>query len=137
MARIYLAGPWVHRDKMPEIADSINKAGHTITHPWWKYEGSSDPNKYGDNVTAFEDSLSEDFLRSCAELDVMGVKTADAVIVYNSAKSEGKATEQGIAIALGKPVIVVTPAEKPTSNVFHYLPNYTHVTTVEDAIAAI
>jgi nucleoside 2-deoxyribosyltransferase len=124
--RIYLAGPWVDRDKMPAIAKQIEAMGHTITHPWWQYEGESQENE------------SLEFLENCARQDVRAVRTADMIVVYNSAKSEGKAVEQGLAIAYGIPIICITQGVKPSSNIFHYLTKlYIHVTTVDQALALL
>lgn len=123
--RVYLAGPWVDRLIMPQLASRLEAAGHYVTHPWWQYEGAG------------ESTESEEFLRKCAQLDVDGVSSADVVLVYNSAKSEGKATEQGIAIALGKPIVCLTPFEKVTSNIFHHLALYTHVTSMDEAMEVI
>jgi nucleoside 2-deoxyribosyltransferase len=123
--KIYLAGPWVDRDKMPQLAAQLEARGHRITHKWWEYEGTN------------QDDETKEFLQDCALKDVAGVVTSDVVLVYNSAKSEGKAVEQGIAIISGQPIIVLTPAEKPTSNIFHYLPQYTHVTNLDDAMEVI
>jgi len=123
--RVYLAGPWVDRDNAKNIASILTNKGHVITHPWWDYEGKG------------EEHETEKFMRDCAVKDVNGVSTADVVVVLNTAKSEGKATEQGIAIALRIPVVVITPGEKPSSNIFHHLPSYTHVKTVEEALEVI
>lgn len=123
--RVYVAGPWVDRDKARDLGATLSARGHQITHPWWSYEGEG------------EHLESEEFLRSCAESDVRGVRTADVVVVLNTAKSEGKSAEQGMAIAYGIPVICITPGEKPTSNIFHHLPNYTHVKTVTEALEVV
>lgn len=123
--RVYLAAPWIHREDAKNIANRLVQYGHVITHPWWDYEGEG------------EHLESEEFLLACAQSDVRGVRTADVVIVLNSAKSEGKSAEQGLAIAYGLPIICITPGDKPTSNIFHHLPNYTHVKTVEEALIAI
>jgi nucleoside 2-deoxyribosyltransferase len=123
--RIYLAAPWVSRDLAKEIAQGLENLGFAITHKWWKYEGES------------QDVEGPEFLQTCAAQDVAGVLTADVVLVLNTAKSEGKAVEQGLAIAWGKPIVVITPDIKPSSNIFHYLPCYTHVKTLEEAIGII
>lgn len=123
--KIYVAGPWIHRKDMPEIEAALNRVGHTVTHRWWEYEGES------------QETESKEFLEQCAKADVKAVRDADAVIVINTAKSEGKAVEQGIAIALEKPIIVVTPGEKPSSNIFHYLRTYKHVKSVQEAINSL
>jgi len=119
--KIYIAGPWVHRHDMPAIAAKLERAGHTITHRWWEFEGD-------------ENNLTKKFLFECALKDVHGVLSADVVVVINSAKSEGKATEQGIAIAEEKPIIVIGKQGEHSKNIFHYLALYSFVNTVEDAI---
>ena len=124
--KIYLAGPWVHREKVAFIASSLEGEGHTMTHPWWSYEGKG------------EEFETEDFMRHCAVKDYRGVVDADVVVVYNSAKSEGKAVEQGIAIAHEKPIILWTPTdEKPSPNIFHHLHHYRHVKTYSEVLEAI
>lgn len=124
--RIYVAGPWIDREKVIPIADKLESLGYTITHKWWEYEGKN------------QNDETPEFLRECAVSDVNGVATADVVLVYNSAKSEGKAVEQGLAIALKVPIVCINPGEiKPSSNIFHYLPVYTHVKTIEEALEVI
>ncbi len=123
--RIYVAGPWVDREQAVPIAAKLEALGHTITHKWWNYEGENQ--QHG----------PPEFLRECAEHDVEGVRTADIVLVLNTSKSEGKAGEQGMAIAWGKPIVCITPDIRPSTNIFHYLPCYTHVKTVEEALEVI
>ena len=123
--RVYVAGPWVDRKQAKDLAATLHAKGYDITHPWWAYEGEG------------EHLESEEFLRSCAEADVRGVRTADAVVVLNTHKSEGKAAEQGMAAVLGIPVICITPGEKPSANIFHHLPIYRHVKTTQEALEAL
>jgi nucleoside 2-deoxyribosyltransferase len=122
---VYVAAPWLDREFAGSVAAKLEDKGYIITHKWWKYEGEG------------EHLESEEFLRNCAENDVYGVKAADVVLVINTIKSEGKAAEQGIAIALGKPIVCFTPGEKPTSNIFHHLPCYKHVKTLDEALEAV
>jgi nucleoside 2-deoxyribosyltransferase len=122
--RLYIAAPWIHRDDMPTIAAQFEEAGHTVTHKWW--EAKSIP----------ESKWTADGLCSQAVADRDGVLTADVVVLINSARSEGKAVEQGIAIAQGKHIIAVGERGALSMNVFHYLPNYIWVATVEEAIGA-
>lgn len=123
--KIYLAGPWACRGDMPELAERIEEAGHTITHRWWHCdaEGNGSENK--------------EFLEQCAKDDVEGVRTCDIVVCINNAPSEGKVVEQGLAIAYEKPIILVTPSKKPANNIFHSLHHYYHVKTLNEAIKAI
>ena len=120
---VYLAGPWVHRRSAVDAAALIIAAGHTITWPWWEHEGKGW-------------AASPKDLAFQARKDVTAIREADVVILLNSAKSEGKAVEQGLAIAWEKPIIAVGQlGDKITLNVFHYLALYHWVPTIEDAIA--
>jgi nucleoside 2-deoxyribosyltransferase len=123
--RVYVAAPWVDREQAVPIADKLEALGYTITHKWWLFEGES------------QNALSHEELQNYANDDVAGVATADVVLVLNSSKSEGKAVEQGIAIALDIPIICITPEIKPSSNIFHYLDCYTHVKTIEEALEIV
>jgi nucleoside 2-deoxyribosyltransferase len=123
--RIYVAGPWLDRFNAANVAQVFEERGHTITHKWWLYEGEG------------EHKESEEFMQNCAKLDLDGVKHADVVVVLNTYKSEGKAVEQGIAIGYGIPIILITPGERPSANIFHHLPCYKHVQTVQQALEAI
>ncbi len=119
---IYIAAPWAHRAQMPAIATKFEDAGHEITHKWWEVEDVP------------EDTRSEEALRDQAILDVEGVLNGEVMVLINSAKSEGKALEQGIAIASGKEIYAVGQRGEHSKNVFHYLDNYTWFNTVEDVI---
>lgn len=123
--RVYLAAPWVHKDQAAELSKILEANGHTITRKWWEHDST------------LEENATPEFLTNCAVEDRDGVYNADVLVVWNTAKSEGKAVEQGLAIAKGIPVIVVTPGEKPSSNIFHYLPTYKHVTNFAQALEAI
>lgn len=122
--KIYVAAPWVDKNLAAAAAEYLQKAGHTITRNWWDFDST-------------EDGLPESFLRECAKKDVEGVVDCDVVIVMNTQKSEGKAVEQGIAIALEKPIICITYGAKPSSNIFHNLSCYQHVTSLGAAVEAL
>lgn len=123
--RIYLAAPWIDRELMEDRAKKFEALGFTITHKWWRYEGAG------------EEHEKLEFLRQCAIDDVNGVATADVVLVYNTSKSEGKAVEQGIAIAKQIPIFIIGKRGEVSKNVFHYLPLYVWVATEEEALEAI
>lgn len=110
----YIAGPWSDRVAAEGIAKRFADAGIPVTHPWWHLEGEEDDHTY---------------LRECAMNDIEGVVEADVLVVLNSAMSEGKAVETGIAIILMKPIIII--GER--SNIFHHL-NIPLVATPEMAL---
>lgn len=127
MKLIYIAAPWVDKDLMPAIAAQFEAKGHEITWKWW--ETDDIPEGEGRDAVKLEEQ---------AVNDMNGVIDSDVVVLINSKKSEGKAVEQGIAIACGLPIIAVGKRGDGTSlNVFHYLSDwYTWVSTVEEAIDA-
>lgn len=125
--KVYLAAPWISKASMPEIAARIEDGGGTITHKWWEIEDGKN------------DGSKEDYQyhRGHAQLDMNGVSAADIVVVMNTASSEGKAVEQGIAIALGKPILIIGTQGEFSKNVFHYMSNYRWVPTVDAMIETL
>jgi nucleoside 2-deoxyribosyltransferase len=124
--RIYVAGPWVDRENAKQLADRLQKFGYIITADWWNYESG---------IRTGEER--DEFLTHCAVVDKRGVETADAVVLINSSVSEGKAVEQGIAIALDLPIIAIGTRGEHSKNVFHYLYNYKWVPDADAAIAKV
>src|SRR5689334_12067007 len=103
--RVYVAGPWVDREFAKNVAATLAARGYEITQDWWNFES---------RAAAAKDKPA--FLNLCAELDKRGVRTADAVVLINSSKSEGKAVEQGLAIAYGIPIIAIGNRGEYSSN---------------------
>lgn len=122
--RIYLASKWEDRDIMPQLAEQIEEAGHRITHKWWQHE---------DHEGTYPSNIDSAFYTQCAWDDFNGVASADALIVFNSGKSEGKAVETGIALTMGIPVVVIGVR----SNIFHYLDGVRMVWSVAEALEAV
>ena len=129
---VYVASAWVTGDKALEARDKLIRAGFDVTSRWLERVGVEVPAAcpgydYTKDANYMTNHAREESLK-----DIEDVKRADAVVVVNLAKSEGKAVETGLAIAFGIPVIVV--GEK--SNTFHSLsaPAMRVVSTVEDAI---
>lgn len=121
--RVYVAAPWVDRGNAQDVAATLEANGYDVTMDWWNYElGEAEA----------EDKAA--FRRMCAFKDFRGVRTADAVLLINSSKSEGKAVEQGIAIALGIPIVTIGELGAFSSNVFHYLPQYHWVKDLYEAL---
>lgn len=126
MKLIYIAAPWKDRELMPAIAEKFERKGYIITHKWWLTEDIP------------ENSRTVDLLAEQAKADFEGVKDADMLVLINSAKSEGKAVEQGIALALGKRINAIgTRGDGTSSNVFHYLPNYWWYYSVDEFLGTV
>lgn len=123
--QLYLAAPWIDRELMPAIATKFETAGHTITHKWWESEGAP-----------FDERRFQ-VLQLHAIKDYQGVIDADKLVLLNTAMSEGKSVEIGIALASGLDVIGIGKAGEFGNNVFHFLPEFTWVDSVEDAIVEL
>lgn len=107
--RVYVAAPWVRKADAVAAAKKLRERGFEVTSHWFEHEG--DPN---DNTGK---SSPDEFIREQAKQDIYDVMIADALIVLNLEKSEGKAVETGIALAHGKQVFSVGPR----SNIFQTL----------------
>lgn len=117
--KLYIASSWLMKDDMPQFAREFEQAGHEITFKWWEV-----PDSEANSTQALN--------------DLNGVLDADAMILLNTAKSEGKATEQGIAIASGIPIVAVGTQEQAwetSKNIFQWLVDvYEWCPTVHDAL---
>lgn len=122
--KIYLAARYSRRFEMQDYRETLIKAGHEITSRWIEggHEITLDPEDPGNIRFAIEDWSD--------------LIDADLVIHFSDepdAKTRGRGgrhVELGIALALGKPIILVGRRE----NVFHYLPQIRQFNSFEDAL---
>ncbi len=134
--RIYVAGPWTQKTEAKRYADALEAAGHTITKKWWDHREV--PGYLTPDISL--DELRE--LAQQAKEDMEGVLTADAFVLLNLEKSEGKSVETGMAIVsaaffangvthggVGRFVLVGTQ-----SNLFHYGPFWEPANTPEEVV---
>lgn len=121
---LYIAAPFQERGNMPTLASRVEGLGYGISWKWWEVE---EVGREGD----------QEFLETCARNDFLGVKNADLILLINSSKSEGKAVEQGVALALGKPILAVGRVGEHSNNVFHRMSNYIWVGDIETAMKVL
>ncbi len=116
--RVYLAARYVRRDEMVGHARELTVMGYEVTSRW--INGS---HELGDHPAAAE--------RARLALEDYGdLERADIVLCFTEeprARLEqpgrgGRHVEMGIALALGKRVVLIGPRE----NVFHHLPQAQH-----------
>ena len=115
----YTAGPWKDRENVRKIADTLKENGWTVNSRWLEAEDVHE-----------DDPHRTQYLYEQAVADLEDVFAADALIYVNSMKSEGKATELGVAIATLKPIIVIGDRK---NNVFLNL-NIPAYPTIEAAV---
>lgn len=134
MPKIYLAGPWTHRDAVRGIRDQFVKAGIEVGSRWLDKE-------YDNN--SYDAALDKARLKQEATNDIEDVYNADGLVVYHSKISEGKSFEQGFYLGISEvkgnnnKIILIDPFDVG-HNVFHNLDMvYTRVETVEQAIEEV
>lgn len=116
---IYVAGPWADRDHVRDVAESLRLAGYKVDARWLT----------ADDVS-IDDPERSAKLKVQALNDLEDLFNSEALVYVNSLKSEGKATELGVSIALLKPIIIIGDRE---GNIFLNL-NMPAFPTVEAAI---
>lgn len=117
---IYLAARYSRHPEMRGVRDVLTAIGHTVTSRWIDMHGGKYP-------TSFTPEILNDDPAYCGELgqhDVEDVTRADTCISFTSGGGGkgGRHVEFGLALGLGKRVIVVGPRE----HIFHTLPQVEH-----------
>lgn len=120
MIAFYLAGRFARTDELLGIRDVIEALGGEVTSRWIHGDHKIDDSGKPDNDhTPSPEQLAQE--------DVEDVKRADVLIAFTEeprsfASRGGRHVELGIALGLGKRIIVVGPRE----NVFCWLPDVEH-----------
>src|SRR2546430_620777 len=97
MNKIYIAAPWIDRELAADAAAKFEAEGFEVTHKWWIVET--------EDTRPLEERAA--YLEEHAYLDWDGVMAANILVLIHSAKSEGKAVEQGIALMRGIPIVAI------------------------------
>lgn len=111
--RIYVAAPWDFRQEARALRDQLISSGYYVTSRWLDIDETK--------TTQEEESWN----------DIHDVHLSEAMVVLNLKVSEGKAVEQGIAMEMQIPIIVVS--DHGPQNVFQH--NRQHFTIVPDYAA--
>lgn len=125
--KIYLAGPYQHKDKIINYANAARAVGIEITSSWLE-----EPH---DSKIELKD-LTEEQHATYALRDLRDIDVADALVLFAVPPTDtpipraGRHVEFGYALAQGLEIVVVGGKE----NIFHYLPWVKHVATWPDAL---
>lgn len=115
--KIYLAARYSRNAEMRGVRDVLQGLGHEVTSRWIDQHGGSLP----ESIAASKLNEDPEGAYPFAEADVEDLAAADTVVSFTSADGGGKGgrhVELGLALGLGKRVLIVGPRE----NVFHTLP---------------
>ncbi len=106
--RLYIAGGSDERlTVVRHFVDRVIACGVTITHDWTRCE-------------SYDRACADEDMRACAIADAKGVESADLVwIIVPSNKSEGSATE--IGIACGRKIPFIASGPRARGNIFALL----------------
>lgn len=145
--RIYLAARYSRREELCAYRSALEVMGHTVTSRW--LNGTHQINDTGAPIGDHGESLIESDgssdVRAAADLrlkfaqeDVADVVAADAVISFterprSTGNRGGRHVEFGIALALGKRLIVVGHRE----NLFHWMSSVEFFESLESLLAAL
>jgi hypothetical protein len=113
--KIYVASKFENSKSVKEAYLALRDDGHTITHDWTN-----------ESSEGMDGAALEAYLQGCADKDVEGVETADALLLLNHNLMAGGFTEFGIAIGAKKFIVVIDGRnpEKPRNIFFHL--HYVH-----------
>lgn len=119
MVKVYIAAPWAHREEAKTVRDKFVAKGFTVTSRWLDVDETT--------CSPVEE----------AHNDLVDILEAGVMVVLNLEKSEGKAFEQGFAMAHEKPIFVIgDPANY--LNIFQLLrPAVTFAYNVDEVIDAL
>lgn len=116
----YTAGPMADRPFVKEVAEKLRDAYYDVNSRWLDV-----PEETPEGMT------QDEYMHQQAVHDLEDLLAADALIYVNTGhKSEGKATELGVAMATAKPIVVVGGKE---NNIFLHL-GFPNFPTIEEAI---
>lgn len=115
---IYLAARYSRNDEMRGVRDVLEAFGHKVTSRWIDLHDGTLPQSFvAEKLNADPEDCSK-----YAQIDINDLRAADTIISFTSADGGGKGgrhVEFGLALGLGKHLIIVGPRE----NVFHTLPS--------------
>lgn len=127
MTKIYIAAPWVNRADALVAQEQFEAAGFEVTSHWIRMHSDLDYD------TLPQSELAQEFSAQAVE-DIEDIRKSDVFVILNLCKSEGKATELGVAYTLGLPIILVGECSR---NIFYRLPGIFQAESVEAAIDGI
>lgn len=122
--KVYVASKFQNKDEVRRAQALLRARGCEITHDWTNEDA-------GDR----SGMVLEAYLNRCAEADVQGVLSADAVLVIGYPGLRGCLVEFGMASIAGKPIYGVN--REHVEQIFCHLPYVEFFASVEMAIDAM
>jgi hypothetical protein len=104
---IYVAGAWIHREKIHEEIIQLQKLGFNITSTWTNRQGRWD---------------TPDDYKVCSELDMLSIMKADTILAFMTDPNydyRGTFTEIGCGIGSGRRVIIICDGKFTKEDIYH------------------
>lgn len=128
--KIYLAARYSRHPEMRGVRDVLTAMGHEITSRWIDMHGG----KYPASFTAETLNSDPTYCGLLGQHDVEDVTAADTVISFTGEGGKGgRHVEFGIAVGLGKRLIIVGQRE----HIFHTLPEVEHFPSWRSLVIAL
>ncbi len=128
---VYFAARYARGPKLQPLAAALERRGHTVTSRWITGHGGTLP-------ASLPSGRLNDDPAGCAryaQADIDDLRAADLVVSFTDVGGGkgGRHVEFGVALALGKRLVVVGPRE----HVFHALPEVEHYPDTAAFLAAM
>jgi hypothetical protein len=117
VTKVYLAARYSRHPEMRGVRDVLTPLGYEVTSRWIDMHGGKYPSSFTPEIL----NSDPDYCGTLGQHDVEDVRAADLVISFTDGGGGGKGgrhVEFGIAVALGKELVVIGPRE----HIFHTLP---------------
>lgn len=129
MRSVYLAGQYARRDELRGMIPTLQNSGVNVTSRWLHEDAN-----LNHSLTEFD----PEWKRLTALKDYWDIQRADTLIFFAEEPEQqprrgGRHVEFGMALALGKKILVVGGEE----NIFHYMPQVRHYNTFEELLSGI
>lgn len=121
--RVYVAGPWALKEKAKEVADYLRSHSLVVQSRW--HDTTHNSNIYEATPVIMEEEALKDW---------EDVIHSSHLVYLNLQKSEGKATELGIALTRGLPIYVLGGR---LNNVFLHLPWINHIESIDEVVKVL
>lgn len=134
--RAYIAGRYSRREEFNQRAEELREVGYVVDCRWLL-----GTHQYGPDSERAQQELGEDveLAQRFAEEDVEDLYRSDIVVSFTetprvpSTNRGGRHVELGLALGLGKMLVIVGPRE----NAFHYLREVAQFDSWREALAAL
>ncbi len=126
--KVYLAARYLRKKEIKSLVPLLAANNITTTSKWLDETFSE---------TANLDEFTPTFCRATAYIDLADIEEADTFVFFSEdpkigTPRGGRHVEFGYALARGKRMIAIGGQE----NIFHYLPEIVHYSTVDDFLEA-